>query len=134
MWSAESGHPRLFWDPLDSSKRLFERGATGVLDCDFNQLCYSLGWGLYWYRYGSKEWKSQDYGIRSFGKHCLDYYCSCVELQQKSILTFLLFWNRTTGRAKEPGRMIAQMVWEGRETGVLLDFGPKRESRGCILF
>jgi hypothetical protein len=124
----------LFWDPLDSFKRLFERGATGALDCDFNQLCYALGWGLYWYQYGSKEWKSQNYGARSFGKRCLDYYCSCIELQQKSILSFLLFWNRVTGRVKEPGRIIAQTVWEGKEANLLLRFGEKRESQGCVLF
>jgi hypothetical protein len=133
MWSAKSGQPRLFWDPLESSKRLFESGATAVLDCDFHQLCYSLGWGMYWYVNGS-EWLSfKSNGSKVFGNRCLDYYCSCVELQQKSIFTFLFFWNRTTG-VKEPGRMIAQMVWEGRESEVLLIFGEKREGWGCILF
>jgi hypothetical protein len=133
MWSAKSGHARLFWDPLESLKRLLERGATGALDCDFDQLCYALGWGLYWYKYGNEDWDEQSDENKAYANRCLDYYCSCVELQQKSIFTFLLFWNRTTG-VKEPGQMITKMVWEGKETNVLLRFGEKRESRGCILF
>jgi hypothetical protein len=131
IWSAKGGS-YLFWHPLGHTKGALESGATEDLGCDFNQLCYSLGWGLYWYTYDVDNFYFKQHKV--FGKRCLDYYCSCVELQQKSILTFLLFWNRTTVRVKEPGRMIAQMVWEGKETNVLLRFGEKRESRGCILF
>jgi hypothetical protein len=131
IWSAK-GDSKFFFELLEESS--FRRGATEDLDYDFNQLCYGLGWGLYWYQYGSEEWKSRDFGVKSCGKHCLNYYCFCVELQQESIFIFLLCWNRTTGRVKEPGRMIAQMVWEGKEANVLLRFGGKRESRGCILF
>jgi hypothetical protein len=56
-----------------------------------------------------------------FGNQCIDYYCSCVELQQKSIFTFLWFWNRTTG-VKGPGQMIAQMVWQQREDNLVKMF------------
>jgi hypothetical protein len=87
-----------------------------------NQLCYTLGWGLYWYQYGSEEWKGfiRD-GKNAFGNRCLDYYCSCVELRQKSICTFLLCWNRSVG-VKDVGHMIGKMVWEGREDNLLKGF------------
>jgi hypothetical protein len=58
-----------------------------------------------------------------FCNRCLDYYCSSVELQQKSIVTFLLFWNRATGGIKGPGQMIGKMVWEGREEILVESFG-----------
>jgi hypothetical protein len=67
------------------------------------------------------RWQSQSDEIQDFGDRCLDYYCSCVELQQKSIFTFLLCWNRATG-VKGPGQMIAEMVWEGREDNFLKPF------------
>jgi hypothetical protein len=113
IWSA-IGDSYIFCDLLEEAKEALERGATEDLECDFDQLCYSLGWGLYWYRYGSERWNEQDNENRLFGNRCLDFYCSCVELQQKSIFIFLLCWNRTTGGVKGPGQMIAQIVWEGR--------------------
>ena len=70
----------------------------------------------------SKKWNEQDGLDQGFGHRCLDYYCSCVELQQKSIFTFLLHWNRTTGGVKGPGQLIAQMVWEGREENLVKTF------------
>jgi hypothetical protein len=133
VWVAK-GVLGVFWNLLADARRALESGATEDLGCDFNQLCYSIGWGLFWYQFGSWMWHQQDDEEKVFGSRCLDFYCSCVELQQKSIITFLSFWNRTTGGVKEPGRIIAQMVWEGRETIVLLRFGEKRENRGCILF
>jgi hypothetical protein len=101
----------VFWNLLADAKRALESRATEDLDCDFNQLCYLLGWGLYWYQYETGRWNNQG----------LDYYCSCVELQQKSIVTFLLCWNRTTG-VKPPGQIIAEMVWEGREDNLVKTF------------
>jgi TPR repeat protein len=133
IWSAQ-GCAKVFWELLKDAKRALEFGTTEDLDCDFNQLCYSLGWGLYWYEYGSEDWNEQCDKDRLFGSQCFDYYCYCVELQQKSIFSFLLSWNRATGGVKGPGQMIVQMVWEGKETNLLLRFGEKRESRGCILF
>jgi hypothetical protein len=91
------------------------------MNCDFDELCYTLGWGLYWYLYGSEMWAEQKGEVKVFSNRCLDYYCSCVELQQKSIFTFLLFWNRTTG-VKGPGQMIAQMVWEERQNNLVTLF------------
>jgi hypothetical protein len=64
--------------------------------------------------------------IKDFGRHCLDFYCSCVELQQKSILMFLLCWNQTTG-VKGPGQMIGKMVWEGRQDNLVKEFEARSE-------
>jgi hypothetical protein len=68
-----------------------ENGKTEDLGCDFDQLCYALGWGLCWYIYGTQEWEWEKDGEEEFGNRCLDYYCDNVELQRKSmIFTFLL--------------------------------------------
>jgi hypothetical protein len=117
VWGAK-GDSSTFWDVLRDARRALESRATENLDCDFDQLCFVLGWGLYWYQYGSKYWNEQDDEDQAFGRRCLDFYCSCVELQQKSIFTFLWCWNRTTG-VKGPGQMIAQIVWEAREDNLV---------------
>jgi hypothetical protein len=103
---------------LAEAERALEEDATQDLDCDFDQLCYSLGWGMFWYQKG----RFPNHEDQVFGNRCLDYYCYCVELQRKSIFTFLLCWNRTTGGVKGPGQMIAQMVWEGREENLVREF------------
>jgi TPR repeat protein len=133
IWSAK-GDSSVFWSVVGDACRGLKSGAKEDLGCDFDQFFCLLGWGLYWYQYGSEDWDEQDDEDQAFGSRCLDYYCSCVELQQKSVFTFLLCWTRTTGRVKEPGQMIAQMVWEERETNIVLRFGEKQENRGCILF
>ena len=115
IWCAK-GDSNVFWDLLRDARQAFESRTTTDLDCDFNQLCYTLGWGLYWYQYEMGQWKYQSNDNKVFGERCLDYHCYCVELQQESIFMFLLFWNRMTGGVKGPGRMIAEMVWEGRES------------------
>jgi hypothetical protein len=120
IWGAK-GDSYLFWDPLEDARRALESRATEDLDCDFHHLCYLLGWGLYWYQYGSENWTKYSNKNKVFGERCLDYYCSCVELQQKSIFTFLFFWNRTTG-VKPPGQIIAQIVWEAREENLVKMF------------
>jgi hypothetical protein len=108
-WNAKiDGGYDLFWDQLQSSTLAI---LSGKMESNFNEVCYTLGWGLYWYLYGDDHWDMLGKHDQVFGNRCLDYYCSCVELQQKSIFTFLWFWNRTTG-VKGPGQMIAQMVWE----------------------
>jgi hypothetical protein len=114
-----------FWYFLQTAARgAFERGKTDDLDCDdFNQLCYSLGWGLYWYGYDSEGWNERNDEEKVFGNRCLDYYCPCVELQQKSIFTFLLCWNQTTRGVKGPGQMIARLVWNAREDNLVQAFG-----------
>jgi hypothetical protein len=122
LWGAKGGELHVFWTVMSKARRALEFGTTEDLDCDFNQLCYSLGWGLYWYQYGSKNWNQPSDENKAFGIRCLAYYSSCVELQQKSIFTFLLCWNRTTGGVKGPGQMIAQMVWEEREASLVREF------------
>jgi TPR repeat protein len=122
IWSAKRRYSTTFWNLLKQARRTLEKGVTGDLGCDFDQLCYSLGWGLYWYQYGNEKWNMQSNDNMAIGERCLNYYCSCVELQQKSIFTFLLCWNRTTG-IKGPGQMIAQMVWEGREESLVIEYG-----------
>jgi hypothetical protein len=121
IWGAKRDSVTI-WYLLGDAKRVLESETTEDLDFDFSQLCYSLGWGLYWYQYGSEDWTKYSNKNKAFGNRCLNYYCSCVELQQKSIFTFLLCWNRTTG-VKEPGQMIAQMVWEAREDNLVKTFG-----------
>jgi hypothetical protein len=121
IWSAK-GSEYVFWGLLGDAKQALGSGRTEELDCDFNKLRYSLGWGLYWYQYEAWGWKHQFDYSKVFGERCLDYYCSCIELQQKSIVTFLLCWNRTTGGVKGPGQMIAQMVWEGRGDNLVKTF------------
>jgi hypothetical protein len=114
IWSAKGHNWILFCDLVCKT---FQRTET-FLDCEFNQLCYSLGWGVYWYVYGSEQWGAFTYVEDEFGRRCLDYYCSCVELQQKSIVTFLLFWNQTVG-IKDVGVVIGKMVWEEREDNLV---------------
>jgi hypothetical protein len=91
-------------------------------DIDFNELCYSIGWGMYWYQYGDDFWDMQMDSRKAFGDQCLDYYCENANLQQESIFTFLMWWNRTTGGVKGPGQMIAHMVWEGRRDCLITPF------------
>jgi hypothetical protein len=116
IWSAQvkdADTIDVFWVILRDAREAFNEKRH--LGCDFDQLSYSLGWGLYWYQYdGTKD---------LFVNRCLDYYCSCVELQQKSIFTFLLCWNRTVG-VKDIGRMIGKMVCEEREDNLVSLFDP----------
>jgi hypothetical protein len=126
FWGAK-GDSWEFWGALQDVRQSCEKGATKQLEGDFNQLCYSIGWGLYWYLYGTGDWIWRSDGRKAFGNRCLDFYCSCVELQQKSIITFLLFWNRTTGGVKEVGVIIGTMAWEGREDNLVKEFEVRSE-------
>jgi hypothetical protein len=117
IWLSK-GSLKDFWNVLGEAKQALESDRTKDLNWDFNQLCYTLGWGLYWYKFGTVEWNKRTKEEKAFDNGCLDYYCWCVELQQKSIFTFLLCWNRRTG-IKGPGQMIAQMVWEQREDNLV---------------
>jgi hypothetical protein len=121
IWSAK-GHSSAFWHRLGDAARALESRAMENLDCYFDQLCFSLGWGLYWYQYGSQLWNHKSDDPQAFGNRCLDFYCSCVEQQQKSIFTFLLCWNRTTGVVKGPGQMIGQLVWDARGDNLVKNF------------
>jgi hypothetical protein len=127
MWSAKvSSYCDVVWEVLEEVKLAVEKETTEDLDCDLDQLCYALGWGLYWYKYGGADWEVVRFGERVFGEHCLDYYCEAVELQQESIVTFLLCWNRNGG-VKDVGVMIGKMVWEGREDNLLKRFEARRK-------
>jgi hypothetical protein len=127
IWSAKGDSWNFWVQLLEDGRGALESGAMEDLDCDFNQLCYSLGWGLYWYQY-EKEACNTRSKINRFVEQCLGFYCSCVELQQRSIFTFLLCWNRTTG-VKGPGQMIAHMVWKEREDNMVKTFeDPRRRS------
>jgi TPR repeat protein len=117
IWSAKGNDSDWLFDILNIA-RVSLTGSTENLTCDLDHLCYTLGWGLYWYQYGSEDWNRQTDEAKAFGNRCLDYYCSCVELQRKSIFTFLWFGNQTTG-VKGPGQIIGQMVWEQREDSFL---------------
>jgi TPR repeat protein len=120
IWGAKGKSTR-FWQVFTTARVSLEEEIPENLDFESDQLCYTLGWGLYWYMYGSAHWDRESGKAKAFGNRCLDYYCSCVELQQKSIFSFLLCWNRTTG-VKGPGQMIAQMVWEEREDNLVVPF------------
>ena len=111
-WGSETDS-HWFWVALMGAAKAWNDQAFDDLDCDFNRLAMELGKGLYWYKFGTEEWDKRDEAAREFGVKCLDYYCETLELQQAAILLFLLFWNKTTG-VKGPGRMIGQIVWEGR--------------------
>jgi hypothetical protein len=121
IWSAKADRPGVFWDALEAGTRAFQKETKEDSGCAFNQVCYSLGWGLFWYQYGSEDWSKQGDEDQVFGCRCLDFYCSCVELQQKSILTFLLSWNRIGGM-KDVGVLIGKMAWEVREDNLVMEF------------
>jgi hypothetical protein len=114
VWSAQAGVNWSFGALICEAQNRMqsERGLEG----DFNQLCFSLGWGLYWFVYGTLSWESRySDPAQAFGNQCLDFYCNTIELQQKSIFYFLLFWNKTVG-VKDVGALIGKMVWEERRS------------------
>jgi hypothetical protein len=121
MWSSRRIDVWRFRKEVEVARRSYKKAATADLGCDFNQLCYSLGWGLFWYIYSDERWKRQSVENKAFGTSCLDYYCSCVELRQKSIFSLLLCWQESVG-VKDVGLMVAKMVWEGREENLLKSF------------
>jgi hypothetical protein len=112
LWSVRA-NVSLFWKLLRQARRALELNQTEDLECNFNELCFSLGWGLYWYEYDGSYWKWEGTNDedKTFGNDCLDFYCATMELQRESIFTFLLFWNQTVG-VKDMGVLIGKMVWE----------------------
>jgi tetratricopeptide (TPR) repeat protein len=119
LWGGKERDGASFRDVLQDARWAYESGELEVLDCDFNQLCYALGCGWYWNISLSRFWKNAK--EKAFIDLCVDHYCSCVELQQKSILTFLFFWNQTVG-VKDVGVMIGKRVWEQREDNLMTAF------------
>jgi hypothetical protein len=127
IWGVKAGSG-WFWNMLPAVRVKSQNEMTNNLDCDFSQLCYTLGWGLYWYQYDTERWGMESDDDQAFGNRCLDYYCSCVELQQKSIFTFLLYWNQTAA-VKDVGVLIAQMIWEERSKNLLKEFDEENEEQ-----
>jgi hypothetical protein len=124
VWSAK-GDSMLFWELLEEARGVFESGATENSDCNFDQLCFSLGWGLFWYAYEFHNFYFKQH--KKFCVRSMDFYCSCIELQQKSLFTFLLCWNRATGGVKDVGATIGQMVWDGRGDNLVKKFEVRSE-------
>jgi hypothetical protein len=135
VWGAQGSNDMSgFCDVFHTAWDAFEEGTA--LGCNYDQLCYSLGWGLYWYQDGTDDWdrimtwddewheylpNEEVVRKETFVNLCLDCYCENVELQQKSIFMFLWWWNQTVG-VKDIGRMIGKMVWEGREDNLVRTF------------
>jgi hypothetical protein len=92
------------------------------LQHDLNRVCYTLGWGFFWHLYETAVWERAEEEEQIFANRCLDYYCSCVEIQRDSIFTFLLCWNQMTGGVKGPGQMIGKRVLEEREANLVKSF------------
>jgi hypothetical protein len=114
-WGAK-GSGGSFCELLIWAKEAFEKRETEALDKEFDKLCYSLGWGLYWYLYETEGfdrlvWPGSKKRVIAFCKICMEFYLSMVELQRKSIFTFLWFWNSSVG-VKDVGVIIGKMVWE----------------------
>jgi hypothetical protein len=132
---AKNFREAVVWAGLGAYKQLYdltdvvmdgelEREGLG----DYQEMCYLIGWGFYWYQYQRKDPLGGGFSsFRVFNNkvkfifNCMDYYCMCFELQQKSIFLFLRFWNQTVG-IKGPGVVIAKMVWKAREENLLERF------------
>jgi hypothetical protein len=108
-WSAQ-GNSRTFFEILEEGSFAAETNSN-LEAAEFNQLSFTLGWGLYWYKYGTLAWMRETEKDQQYGDRCIDFYCATMELQQESIFTFLWFWNQTVG-VKDVGTMIGKMVWE----------------------
>lgn len=108
-----------FFDGLFDDDEEFEIWVDG------NTLAWELGRGLFWYMQGLIE-KGLDQDEIDFGTSCLKYYCDSIDLQQKSIYTFLWCWNKVFNEdfldSKKLGRFIAQMVWDGRQENFIQDY------------
>jgi hypothetical protein len=88
MWCVKGTDPYVFLSLLENLRKALQQGWTERLGFDFDQLCYSLGCGLYWYYHGSEKWKRQNEEETEFGERCLGYYCSCVECNKNQSLHF----------------------------------------------
>jgi hypothetical protein len=106
-WAAE-GDSGLFWFLLGNVREWVEEDEES-----WDQVCYAVGAGLYWHDQGKERWDSDKAKNNAFSEKCLDYFCECCDLQQESLVTFLVFWKKNVG-VKELGVMIGKMVWEQR--------------------
>jgi hypothetical protein len=91
---------------------------------DLTRLVLEIGKGMYWHMDG--DYHNPKGEIAEFAEKCLDYYCDAMDLQQQSLLLFLLFWKKKTAGLKDVGKMIAEVVWQGRYECVVTEFEPNR--------
>jgi TPR repeat protein len=127
-WYARGGAVDDFLEVLDDVRVTIIEDFDNGYDCDFDQLCYSLGWGLYWHVHGTIEWDDLEEENEDFGNRCFDYYCNCVTLQQESIFVFLCFWNRTFKGFKEIGtKIVEDHVWNGRHNWPVERFDDRQD-------
>lgn len=128
------GYPYLFWNIFTAVEEKYKAGDRTHEDVELERYFYLLGQGLYWYAYQSNQFEERSKKDKVFALRCLDYYCACVELQQKSIFTFLWCWNQSVG-VKDVGVMIGKMVWENREDNLVQAFADSKEEQGvCVMF
>jgi hypothetical protein len=84
-----------------------------------DQFSYCLGAGLYWHGHGMPMYNRLPLETRAVLEKMLEFYCLNVGLQQQSLLTFLMFWNRRSN-VKQVGSIIAKMVWNEREENLIV--------------
>lgn len=100
----------IFWTLYEQSSN------DNANDCEIME----VGKALYWNAHGVKD-EQPKHLCDVFYNPCIDYYCSCMDLQQESLLVFLLCWNNLTG-VKDMGRCIAKIVWEQRYECLITKF------------
>jgi hypothetical protein len=91
-------------------------------DAEISWKMYVCGRTLYFYAHKPEDlnkWnKKSNREINKFELQCLDLFISNAEMQQQSLLLFLLFWKQNWG-VKDVGRLIAQRVWNDRTKNLI---------------
>jgi hypothetical protein len=111
-WGADYGEQEPFFGMVQT----VYRSQSGP-----NIIYYAIGRGLYWHVYGSKAWNCRKPMEREQYLRCLHYYCDNVDIQKKSVWTFLWCWNQIVG-VKDVGVMIGKLVWGKREECMILNW------------
>jgi TPR repeat protein len=94
-------------------------GKMEICGGNVDRFCYCLGAGLFWHGHGMPMYNRQPLETTAVLEQALEYYCLNVDLQQESLLTFLMFWNRRSN-VKQVGSIIAKMVWNEREDKLIV--------------
>jgi hypothetical protein len=85
----------------------------GQIDADKkNEVFCRLGEAMYWQFERPLAYKGRFLEENALMAKCLEFYLECVDLECRSIYTFLLCWNLLTRGVKGPGQIIAKMVYE----------------------
>lgn len=104
----------------------FTNLVTNLESSTTNIITFELGRALYFYFYIYRDSSIQlTLQHQLFMKKCLKYYHESLNLQQKSIFTFLWCWRMILGKyggAREVVNIIAQMLWTNRDLYPCLDF------------